>query len=205
MEQLASGADVTSLSLLGRAKSQDPQAWRRLVQLYSPLIFFWARQSGCGEHDAADVVQDVWTSVSSALERFHRDATSGTFRGWLWTITRNKLLDLARKPSIASAVGGTDAQCAIQNVPEAEPPDESGHESNALLQRVLELLHSQFEKHVWQAFWEVAVNGRSATDVGEQLGMDANAVRQAKFRVLNRLRREFSELDESFAGIGLLA
>src|SRR4051812_46945281 len=83
----------TSLSLLERARSHDPVAWQKLVQIYSPLVFSWARRADLGDADAADLVQEVWQSVAAALGRFCRDSGSGTFRGWLWTITRNKLND----------------------------------------------------------------------------------------------------------------
>src|SRR5688500_16805079 len=83
----------TSLSLLARASANDPAGWRQRVQVYSPLVFFWARRGGLRDSDSADLVQDVWQSVSAALPRFHRDKQTGSFRGWLWTITRNKLHD----------------------------------------------------------------------------------------------------------------
>jgi RNA polymerase sigma-70 factor (ECF subfamily) len=193
---LSQPADHTSLTLLDRARAHDGDAWRQLVIVFSPLIFHWAQRNGCSPDDAADVVQDVWTSVSTGLGRFHRDANTGSFRGWLWTITRNRLVDRARKASVASAVGGTDAQIAIQQVSECEPSDDSGDEKRALVQRVLESIRPQFEPHVWHAFWELTTNNRTASEVGQELSMDANAVRQAKFRVLSRLRRELHELGE---------
>src|SRR5436190_20536033 len=88
---------ATSLTLLERVRSADPDAWRRLVHLYSPLVFSWARRAGLGDPDAADLVQDVWQSVAASLDRFQRDASTGTFRGWIWTIARNKLRDHSRK------------------------------------------------------------------------------------------------------------
>src|SRR5262249_53660874 len=72
--------ELTSVSLLERAKGRDEAAWRRLVLLYSPLVYFWARRSGLADTDAADVVQDVWQRVAAALPRFRRDSDSGTFR-----------------------------------------------------------------------------------------------------------------------------
>src|SRR5688500_16727406 len=61
---------ATSLSLLERARGRDAEAWRRLVQLYSPLIFFWAGRAGLRDADAADLVQDVWHAVSRGLDQF---------------------------------------------------------------------------------------------------------------------------------------
>ncbi len=33
----------TSTSLLRRVKARDPDAWQRLVNLYGPLVYRWAR------------------------------------------------------------------------------------------------------------------------------------------------------------------
>jgi RNA polymerase sigma-70 factor (ECF subfamily) len=182
--------------LLARARDRDTEAWRRLVQLYSPLVFFWARRAGLGDADAADVVQDVWLAVAAALERFRRDS-SGTFRGWLWTITRNKLHDHFRnRQAQPTAAGGTDAQHFLQTLSEQEPADETGVHEHALLHRALELIRPEFEERTWRAFWRMTVDGRPAAEVGPELGMTTNAVHQAKFRVLHRLREEMAGLLE---------
>jgi RNA polymerase sigma-70 factor (ECF subfamily) len=187
----------TSLSLLERARGRDAGAWQTLVQLYSPLVFSWARRAGLGDADAADLVQEVWQSVAAALERFRRDGQGGTFRGWLWTITRNKLNDHFRaRRDKPEAAGGTEAKQLLESVPEQEPADETGSEGHALLHRTLELIRPEFEDRTWRAFWGLTVEGRSAADVGEALGMAANAVHQARFRVLRRLREEMAGLVE---------
>lgn len=188
----------TSLSLLERARGRDEEAWRRLVQLYSPLIFFWAGRSGLSDADSADVVQDVWQSVAAALPRFRRDENSGTFRGWLWTVTRNKLNDYFRKRSNApEATGGTDAQVLLQGFPENEPTDDTGVEEHGLLHRALEQIRPEFEGRTWEAFWKLTVDGRSAGEIAVELAMLPNAIHQAKFRVLRRLREEMAGLVET--------
>src|SRR5579872_2380249 len=95
------GAPVgsTSSSLLARARSQAPGAWERLADLYCPLVYGWARRAGLRAEDAADVVQDVFRAVLAHLSSFRRERSGDTFRGWLWTITRNKVRDLQRRQS----------------------------------------------------------------------------------------------------------
>jgi site-specific DNA-cytosine methylase len=51
----------TPASLLQRLRQPgDSRAWNEFVELYSPLLFHWARQTGLQEADAADLVQDVF-------------------------------------------------------------------------------------------------------------------------------------------------
>ena len=49
-------------------------------------------------------------------------------------------------------------------------------------------LFGDFEEQTWQAFWMSAVEDMQAPEVAEKLGISANAVRQAKFRVVRRLK-----------------
>ena len=114
-------ADPTSSSLLRRAMAREPEAWERLVTLYSPLVHHWCRQAGIVQHEVADVTQEVFAAVASSLGQFRPDQPGTTFRGWMRGITRNKLLHHAssrREP----AIGGTDAHVRLHQVP--APVDE---------------------------------------------------------------------------------
>jgi RNA polymerase sigma-70 factor (ECF subfamily) len=66
-----------------------------------------------------------------------------------------------------------------------------------LLHRALESIRPEFEERTWRAFWQMTVEGRSAAEVGAELSLAANAVHQAKFRVLRRLRQEMAGLVEA--------
>jgi RNA polymerase sigma-70 factor (ECF subfamily) len=58
------------------------------------------------------------------------------------------------------------------------------------------LIRGEFEEHTWQAFWLSAVEERSAAEIGSQLHMTAAAVRNAKYKVLHRLRDELGDVLE---------
>jgi RNA polymerase sigma-70 factor (ECF subfamily) len=195
-ETPSAAADRTSMTLLGLARDNDPEAWRRLVGLYGPAVFGWAKRSGLTDDDAADVCQNVWAAVDANLGRFRKDKAGDTFRGWLWTITRNKIRDWARaKAESVAAAGGTDAQLGLQQIPDIEPPDESGEHDHGMLRRALDLIRPDFEESTWQAFWRLVVLGHAARDVAADLGLAPNAVHQARFRVVKRLRAELTVLD----------
>ena len=74
----------TSTSLLALVKAGDPAAWGRLVDLYGPLVYGWCRGSGLQAEDAADIGQEVFTAVASAIGEFRRerpgDAHAGAVR-----------------------------------------------------------------------------------------------------------------------------
>ena len=189
----------TSVSLVARVQENDPQAWDRLVRLYSPLVYTWCRQHGLPSEDASDVLQEVFRAVHRTVGKFRRERKGDTFRGWLWTITRNKVRDHFRAvANRANAVGGTDAHMRFAELPEEEPPTDpsiaAGDGQSSPFYGALELVRAEFEDRTWQAFWKVTVEDKTTADVAETLGMSVNAVRLAKSRVLRRLRTELEGL-----------
>ncbi|MBI2479964.1 MAG: sigma-70 family RNA polymerase sigma factor [Planctomycetia bacterium] len=196
-DQASDAAESTSRSLIQRARQQDPEAWQRLSRLYTPLVYGWARQAGLQACDAADVVQEVFRSVFNRVADFRKDRESDSFRGWLWTITRNKIRDHFRRGRMQpQALGGSAARARVAAVPDEEwstatlPGEDSELE---LVHRALDLIRLEFESQTWQAFWKAAAEGRTSSDVAEELGISPGAVRQAKYRVLSRLRQELDD------------
>jgi RNA polymerase sigma-70 factor, ECF subfamily len=185
----ANSVGSTSSSLLERARA--PGAWERLTSLYCPLVYGWARRAGLGTDDAADMVQEVFLAVVKYLPGFRHDRREDTFRGWLWTITQNKIHDLRRRQSRGpDAVGGSDAHQRLMNLPELQASASNLARPGPLLAHALEVIRSEFEAPSWQAFWEVVVEGRRPGDVALGLGISVNAVYIARSRILRRLRDE---------------
>ena len=63
-------------------------------------------------------------------------------------------------------------------------------ERHALLRRMLAVIREDFDDVTWQAFWRLTVENQTTTDLAAELGISQGAVRQAKYRVLCRLREE---------------
>ncbi|MCA9119837.1 MAG: sigma-70 family RNA polymerase sigma factor [Planctomycetaceae bacterium] len=191
----------TSLTLLSRVRAAEPAAWERLTQLYGPVVYRWARRAGLQPHDASDVMQDVFHAVTTNIGKFERQGDGGGFRGWLWTISRNKIRDHFRHlKGRAQATGGTAALDQIHQLPDAPPGlnSESGIiEMGNLRRRAMELVRGDFEERTWQAFWRSAVEGDSPSDIACDLGISVWTVYKARSRVLNRLRQELEGLEDS--------
>jgi RNA polymerase sigma factor (sigma-70 family) len=188
----------TDSSLIRKVQAQDQAAWGRLVEWSGPLVLHWCRGAGLSAEDREDVFQEVFLAVASAITRFQNAREGATFRGWLLTITRNKIIDLARRRmQLPQAAGGSDGYRRLLDLSDEQlsasnPTDRSSR--RLLLRRALDMLRAEFAERVWQAFWRTAVDGVSAPDVAGELEMTAAAVRKAKSRVLARLREEFRGL-----------
>jgi RNA polymerase sigma-70 factor, ECF subfamily len=193
-------SDSTSNSLLERARTRDEAAWQRLSSLYAPLVRHWCLRAGLQAADADDRVQEVFEAVFRGLPSFRRDRPGDTFRGWLRTITRNKLRDFfSRQGRAPVGAGGSDNQQHWQSLPEEGSAEDEAtivQEKRLVYDRAVTLLRTEFETRTWQAFWRVTVEGEAVAGVAHDLTMTPNAVYVARSRVLKRLREEFVDLIE---------
>lgn len=195
----AQANQVTSLSLLQRARNRDNEAWQRLYYLYRPLVVYWCLYWHVRPADAEDVVQEVFRAAAASLENFRRDQAGDTFRGWLRGITHNRVLmhfrTAQRHPHGA---GGSDAQKWMQEQsdPLSADADDSAEQISSLYTRALELVRAEFEDKTWQMFWRTVVENQLPAVVASELGVSPAAVRQAKSRVLRRLKEEVGDVVE---------
>lgn len=191
----------TSASLLEILRDQPDEAhWRRLVDLYSPLIAGWLRAYAAPTSDADDLVQEVLLVVVRRLPEFQRRPQIGAFRCWLRTITANCLRDFWRARRIHPQGTGHDD---FQRILEQLADSSSGlsrqwddEHDRVVTQRLLAALRPTFQESTWRAFAGTALEGRSPDEVAAELGVTVNAVFIAKSRVLSRLRQEAKDLLE---------
>jgi RNA polymerase sigma-70 factor (ECF subfamily) len=185
--------NTTSPTLLERLRQpHERAAWERFVQLYTPLLGRCVQQLGIQDSDAHDLVQDVFTTLLEKLPEF-RYEQGGSFRGWLFSVVRNRWRENRRRrvPAPMDAQAGPLA--------ELPSPEESGifgetEYRRELVRRALEIIACDFEPATWQAWREFVVAGRPAAEVAQMLGVSQHAVYLAKSRVLRRLRQELEGL-----------
>ena len=191
---------LTRVTLLARIRDgRDADAWREFVQLYGPVVYRFARNRGLQDADAADLMQDVLRSVARNAPRMEYDPKRGTFRGWLYTVTRNKIYNfLNGQRHRPRGTGDTDAHERLDATPardtDGPEADWEREYQRRLSGRAMELVKDEFQPATWKAFWETAVEGKPAAEVGAGLRMSPGAVYVAKSRVLARLRDEVKKL-----------
>jgi RNA polymerase sigma-70 factor (ECF subfamily) len=180
----------TPVSLLERLRQPGAhEAWERFIELYRPLIYAWCKRAGLQDQDAADLVQDVLTTLVAAMPNFVYNRHK-SFRGWLRTITLNKWRDACKRNARVSPAG--DFVLAQAAVPDGVEAFWEAEYRQHLANRALRVLQSDFQPSTWKAFWEQVVVGRPAAEVAAELGLSPGAVYAARFRVLDRLRRELA-------------
>jgi RNA polymerase sigma-70 factor, ECF subfamily len=190
-----------SLSLLQRAVLQDAAAWQRLNHFCSLLVLRKCRHAGLQEADRGDVVQEVLQAVARHLKDFRRDLPGQSFRAWLRTIAKNKIIDhfrrLQREPGGA---GGTTALEQLHALSDGELSQDSETEKQSedvlLMAEAMRIAENDFEPQSWLAFRRCVLDCLEAPLVAQELGMSPAAVRKAKSRVMARMREVLGELME---------
>ena len=191
----------TRPSLLLRLRDpQDERAWCEFVEIYEPLIERLARRKGLQHADARELVQEVLVAVSGAIDRFNPDRSVGSFRGWLFRITRNLMINrLKREGRHAAGTGNSDFQRWLEEHPDPACDQTAEFDleyRRQLFQWAAERVQESFQKTTWQAFWRTCVEQQSIEDTGRELGISRAAVYVARSRVMARLRTEVEEADE---------
>jgi RNA polymerase sigma-70 factor (ECF subfamily) len=190
----------TRPSLLVRLRNRDDsEAWRQFVEIYAPLIYGLACKRGLQDADAADVTQEVFRAVSGAVGVFQYDRNRGSFRGWLYTIARNKLNDfLARRTQAFPGGGDADVQTLLEQHPARDQEEAVWQRDyeHRLFDWAADQVRGEFHESTWQAFWQVAVEGKSGQEAARALHLSVGAVHVAKSRVLARLKKQIRELEE---------
>ncbi|HTU92595.1 MAG TPA: sigma-70 family RNA polymerase sigma factor [Gemmataceae bacterium] len=189
----------TPRSLLERLRHQpDDESWKRLVDLYTPLLSRWLRQAGVDGPDADDLVQEVFVAVVREMPSFEHNQRRGAFRRWLRNILLNRVRTYWQSRRTTPEASAPSA--LLQTLDRLEDPASDlsqlwDREHDAFLaHRLLELIEKDFNPTTWRAFHRVVLEGAKPAEVAAEMGLSVNAVLLAKSRVLRRARQEIDGL-----------
>lgn len=195
----------TPISLLERVRDPtDGPSWRRLVELYTPLIRQWMRRYNVPEADTDDFVQEVFRALVQEVGNFQHNGNHGAFRKWMRLTLVHRLRGFWRSRGARAWITGDagDRLLAEMSDPSSDPNVAWDQEHDAFItRRLMELIEPEFTASTWQAFRRQMLDGARPAEVATELGMSPNAVLIAKSRVLRRFRQEVQGLvDDSDTG-----
>lgn len=195
----------TRASLLIRLRDvRDADAWELFVETYGPLINRYCRRHGLQEADAVDVSQDVLIKFVQAVRTFEYQPGRGRFRDWLGALVRSRLAEFYARKGRAVDIGNALGADFDANLPGMVPAEWPVQFHDHLLRLAMERARTDFEPQNWRAFEMAWIENRPASEVARLLSITVSTVYVAKFRVLERLRKEVLVLAEDmphlFAG-----
>ena len=192
-------APETRQSLLLRLRDpQDHQAWTEFLAIYEPLIYRLVTRNGFQDADARELTQDVLLAVAGAIDRWNPDPQRGSFRGWLFRIARNLMINfLAKRRQRPLAIGDTDFN-RLLNEQLAPESDESRYFDQEYKRQTFhwaaEQIRPEFQENTWQAFWQTCVDGTAVKEAAAKLNMSVGSIYVSRSRVMARLRKEIERV-----------
>ena len=191
---------ATRQSLLVRLKNpRDGQAWAEFVAIYAPLIDRVARASGLQPADAADLAQEVFRAVAGAIDRYDPDPALGSFRGWLFRIARNLIINLLAARRIRpQATGDSDVREMLERLPAPDGAETASFDleyRRRIFLWAADQVRGEFRPSTWQAFWLTAVDSQDVRAAAQATGISVGAVYIARSRVMARLKSLIEQIE----------
>ena len=209
----------TRQSLLSRLKDwDDHESWRDFFDTYWRLIYGLAVKSGLTNTEAEDVVQETLLAVAKEMPDFKYDPARGSFKSWLFEITRRRIANQVRrrlKNRHITAGPLVDEATRPQNGERREPdqrrtatiervPDPNSDELERLWDQewgrnLLEASIVRVKKRVnakqYQMFNLYVMMQWPMNQVKKTLGVSAAQVYMAKMRISRLIKSEVRSLE----------
>ena len=189
----------TSLTLLGRLR-QDPKdqaAWSDFVARYGSRILLWCRGWRLQESDAQDVTQEVLLKLNGLMARFVYDP-SGSFRGWLKTLTHHAWRDLVterRRAGLGGGNGRVEKLMVSLQAGEDLVDQLDAEFRQEVMDRAMERVRQRVSERTWDAFRLTALEQWTGKAAAERLEIKVARVYGARSAVKEMIREEIRRLE----------
>jgi RNA polymerase sigma-70 factor, ECF subfamily len=179
-EPEASASDVTSW-IAAIAAHADRTAFGRLFRLYAPKVKGQLMARGAAAGVADELTQDVMLTVWRKAAQF--DASKGTPAGWLYAITRNRLLNHVRDAGYPQPERELDEATVADAAP---GPDEelAWERQREHLARAIDSLPSEQAAVLRGAYWR----GQTLQECADEQRLPLGTVKTRVRLALGRLR-----------------
>jgi len=193
----------TRASLLGRLKNwEDQESWEDFARTYSRLIRGYAIQRGLTESEASEVEQETLLCVAKTIHQFESDPAKGTFKAWLFKLTRWRIADQFRKRLVVAS------QPPAESSPQDDTPAIERVAADSELdtvwdvewrRHVLDMAMSRVRRRVspkhYQIFDLYGVRKLPAIKVARELEVNVVQVYLIYHRLVKRIRSEIAYLE----------
>lgn len=199
--ELEKYADTTRRSLILKlANWKDQRSWDEFYRTYWRLIYSVAIQAGLREHEAWDVVQETVLTIAKQTLKSQYDPKRGSFKTWLWNVTRWRISDQFRQRRKDTADAEQGEIASLDFVPDAgdtsfEKIWEKEWQNN-VMKAAIDRVKTKVSPKQFQIFDYNVLRGMKASEVHKKLGVSIAQVYLAKHRVGGQLNKEIKYIRE---------
>lgn len=171
--------------LLRVKNGADPHAFRCLFERLTPRLLSYLRRYGIAPMEAENAVQDVWLVVWRKANQF--DPALASARTWIFTLVRNRLIDIERAARRQQRLTGAYAE-ATREV-QHEEPDLLAQVFGGRAARVLaQLPREQQEVVLW-----CYVEGKSQREIALAQGVPLGTIKSRARLAFERMKQLMKE------------
>jgi RNA polymerase sigma-70 factor (ECF subfamily) len=174
VEELTSANDEELIGAIAASEESSGEALQELYKRHASRLLAYLHTHCRSGPDAEDVGQEVWMQVFRSARQFKE----GRFQNWLFTIARNRLIDLARRRRVRAEVPVVEGDGARFD----EPIEED--ERLAAMRDCLKQIDGEFVA----AVIKIKLEGVSVEEVAREQNVSAGAVYTRVHRGTNQLR-----------------
>ncbi len=195
---------ATRVSLLARLKNpEDQRSWEDFFNTYSRMIYALATRSGLSDAAAQDIVQETIIKVAEKMPGFHYDPSIGSFKSWLLTIARSRIIDSHRRRQREQArmVSGprTSGTAIIERV--ADPASLNldaiweQQWKDGLVEAATDRVRRRVSPKLFQLYDCNVRKEWPAEKVAQLLGVTPAQVHQAKHRITALIKQQVRQIE----------
>lgn len=194
----------TRSSLLFRLKElNDSQSWDEFFQAYNKSIHKIATGRGLTRIEAEEVVQETMVAAARHMPEFKYDRAIGSFKSWLFTITRRSIGKHLRKRvtagSLSTNPGNPDFTDELEEYADPAPGLEQQWDEEWRLNLVhlaMDRVRRRIKPKQYQMFDLYVTQHLPMEQVTRMLNVNSAQVYMAKLRVSAMVRHEVSLLEK---------
>jgi RNA polymerase sigma factor (sigma-70 family) len=190
--------DDSDLQLVSDCRQGDQLAWEKLVRRYQRLIYAIPRRAGLSEDQAAEIFQDVFTTLFEKLDDIEEPER---LQAWLVTTTRRRTLrTISQMPATSRLDDAADdlARTAEMLRDESPLPDEQllVLEEQHRIRTAVAQLDERCQTLVRLLFYQS--EPPSYAEVAEVLGVPEGSIGPTRARCLGKLLRILTKVDPMY-------
>lgn len=188
----------SDLQLVAACRLGDQLAWEKLVRRYQRLIYAIPRRSGLSEDQAAEIFQDVFTTL---FEKLNDIEDPDKLQAWLVTTTRRRTLrTISRTPAKPHPDDDPDLDAKIAESIRDQSllPDEQLMmlEEQQRVRLAVSQLDERCQKLVQLLFYQP--EPPSYAEVAKVLGIPEGSIGPTRARCLGKLLRLLTKWDSMY-------
>lgn len=171
--------------LLRVRDAADAGAFRCLFERLAPRLHGHLRRTGVPLADAENALQDVWLVVWRKAHQF--DPTLASARTWIFTLMRNRLIDIDRAARREARLTGLFAATAQDDL--LEEPDLPAQVQGGRIARLLNRLPPEQRDVLLQCY----VEGRTQREIADALSLPIGTIKSRARLAFERVKTLMGE------------